>query len=247
MKVIISPAKKMKVEEDIPSLGKPLFLDKTSQILDSMKSLTYEELKSLWKCNDSIAQLNYERIQHMNLYGDLSPAVLAYEGIQYQYMAPGVMENEQLSWLQNHLRILSGFYGILKPMDGIVSYRLEMQTKLQVNQSKDLYDYWKDDLYQELVKEDHVILNLASKEYSKCIEKYLTEADTFVTISFMEDVNGKLVQKGTLAKMARGEMVRYLAENQIDQIEEVKKFTGLGFVYSKAHSNESEYVYIKNL
>lgn len=247
MKVIISPAKKMKVEEDIPSLGKPLFLDKTSQILDSMKSLTYEELKSLWKCNDSIAQLNYERIQHMNLYGDLSPAVLAYEGIQYQYMAPGVMENEQLSWLQNHLRILSGFYGILKPMDGIVSYRLEMQTKLQVNQSKDLYDYWKDDLYQELVKEDHVILNLASKEYSKCIEKYLTEADTFVTISFMEDVNGKLVQKGTLAKMGRGEMVRYLAENQIDQIEEVKKFTGLGFVYSKEHSNESEYVYIKNL
>lgn len=246
MKIIISPAKKMVVEEGIAPYGEPVFLDKTAEIMRYIKTLSYEEAKYLWKCNDKIAQVNFERFQDMNLKRNLSPAVLSYEGIQYQYMAPGVMEGEPLAWLQEHLRILSGFYGILKPLDGIVPYRLEMQAKAGVKDTKNLYEFWGSDLYKELTKDDHVILNLASKEYAKCIEAFLTEEDTFVTCVFAENVNGKLVQKGTLAKMARGEMTRFLAETGAKTVEDAKKFAGLGFVYSREESGEREYVFIKN-
>lgn len=111
----------------------------------------------------------------MNLEGDLTPAILAYDGIAYKYMAPSVFEDSQFSYIQEHLRMLSAFYGVLKPMDGVRPYRLEMQAKLRVGDYKDLYAYWGDNLYKSIVDESHVIINLASKEYSKCIEKYLNE------------------------------------------------------------------------
>ena len=109
-----------------------------------------------------------------------------------------------------------------------------------------MYDYWGSSLYQELTSDvDHIILNLASKEYSKCIEKYLQPDDLYITCIFGEEVKGKVVQKGTFAKMARGEMVRYLAENAIDSPEGVKEFQGLGYEFSKTYSSENEYVFIK--
>ena len=99
---------------------------------------------------------------------------------------------------------MSGFYGLLRPMDGIVPYRLEMQAKIHMSGYKNLYDFWKDGIYRELTKDTQVILNLASKEYSKCIESYLGEKDRFITCIFAEEVSGKCVQKATMAKMARG-------------------------------------------
>lgn len=105
----------------------------------------------------------------------------------------------------------------MKPFDGVTPYRLEMQAKASVGECKDLYEYWGDKLYEQLTADgDKVMLNLASKEYSKCIEKYLQPEDLYITSVFGEESNGKVVQKGTLAKMARGEMVRHLAENGID-------------------------------
>ena len=158
-------------------------------------------------------------------------------------MAPSVFEDNQFSYIQKHLRILSAFYGVLKPMDGVRPYRLEMQAKLRVNSNKDLYAYWGDELYKSLIDESHVIINLASKEYSKCIEKYLNEDDRYITITFCELVNGKLVTKGTYAKMARGEMVRYMAENIISDVENIKSFDRLGYVYRDDLSSDDEYVF----
>lgn len=246
MKIIISPAKKMNIDIDTyPHKNLPVFLDKTREILKFLKSLSHEELQKLWNCNDSIARQNIDRLRDMNLDSCLTPAIISYEGIQYQHMAPGVFSSEQLDYVCRHLRILSGFYGILKPFDGVTPYRLEMQSKAKIGGKKDLYDYWGDQIYQELTAGDHVILNLASKEYSKCVERFLRDDDTFVTCVFGEIVGEKVVQKGTLAKMARGEMVRYLAETDGKKPEDAKGFDRMGFEYRKELSSEKEYVFIK--
>ena len=244
MKIILSPAKKMNVNTDIAECGgMPVFLDKTEKILRWLRAQSEEKLKVLWKCNDKIAQQNIQRLESMNLYDGLTPAVLSYEGLAYQYMAPAVFEDGHLDYVQEHLRILSGFYGVVKAMDGVTPYRLEMQAKASVDESKDLYAFWGDSLYKAVCDDSRVILNLASKEYSKCIEKYLLPEDTYITCTFCEMVNGKLVQKGTYAKMARGEMVRFMAEHQIENVEEIKKFERLGYVFCEDVSSETEYVF----
>ena len=108
----------------------------------------------------------------------LTPAILAYDGIQYTYMAPDVFEQQYFDYVQEHVRILSGFYGSVKPLDGVVSYRLEMQAKAKIDGCKNLYEFWCDSLYREVLPEGRIIINLASKEYSKCVEKYLQPQDT---------------------------------------------------------------------
>lgn len=247
MKIIISPAKKMNVDTDTFCHNSlPVFLSRTEELMNYMKSLSFDEAKKLWACNDKIAEQNFKRYAEMDLERRLTPAIISYEGIQYQYMSPMVLSKDGLDYIRKHLRILSGFYGILKPFDGVTPYRLEMQAKASVAGFKDLYEYWGESLYQELTSDgDHVILNLASKEYSKCIEKYVKSEDLFVTCVFGELVNDKVVQKGTFAKMARGEMVRFLAENSVDTLEKVKEFTGLGYSYSEKLSSEKEYIFIK--
>ena len=131
MRIIISPAKKMKIDtESLPWRDLPVFLPKTEAIVQVLQGMDYDELKKLWKCNDAIAAVNAERLSDMDLHTRLTPAVLAYEGIQYQYMAPGVFTDQELDYVQEHLRILSGFYGVLKPFDGVRPYRLEITTPL---------------------------------------------------------------------------------------------------------------------
>ena len=142
----------------------------------------------------------------------IEPAVLTYEGIAFQYMAPSVFEDMQFEYVQNHLRILSAFYGVLKPMDSVTPYRLEMQAKVGIGDAKNLYEYWGDSLYRSVIDDSRIIINLASKEYSKCIEKYLTPQDRYITVTFCEASGDKLVTKGTYAKMARGEMVRFMLD-----------------------------------
>lgn len=248
MRIILSPAKKMNVDSDkLAPLGMPVFLNDTAEILKWLQTKNYEELKALWKCNDKIAEQNVERLAHMELYDALTPAILSYEGIAYQYMAPAVFEEKHLQYVQKHLRILSAFYGVLKPMDGVTPYRLEMQAKANIAHTKNLYGYWGDRIYTEVRDESGIIINLASKEYSKCVEKYLAAKDKYITITFCEKSGEKLVTKGTYAKMARGEMVRYMAEHQIEDLEEIKKFHGLGYVYREDLSGEIEYVFERNL
>jgi hypothetical protein len=143
-------------------------------------------------------------------------------------MAPSVFTEESLDYVQEHLRILSGFYGIIKPLDGVVPYRLEMQAKLRIENVKDLYAYWGKRLAEYLFAETDCIVNLASKEYSQCIQKYLPPAARFITCVFGEEKEGKIIEKGTLCKMARGEMVRFLAEQAAQSPEILKAFDRMG-------------------
>ena len=143
------------------------------------------------------------------------------------------------------MRILSGFYGILKPFDGITPYRLEMQAKLYTGFCHDLYDFWGSAIYEELIKKDSVILNLASQEYSKTVTKYLGKEIRCITCIFGEAIGGKVKEKGVYVKMARGEMERFMAENAITEIEDIKAFHRLGFCYQKELSNDQKFVFVK--
>lgn len=244
MKIILSPAKKMNVVPDLLApQGMPVFLSQTEEILAWLRTKSYGELKKLWGCNEKIAEQNMERIRHMDLRRNLTPAILSYEGIAYQYMAPSVFEENQLEYVQEHLRILSAFYGVLKPADGVTPYRLEMQAKAAVGGHKNLYELWGRRLYEAVRDEDGMIINLASKEYAKCVEKYLTKEDRYITITFCEKSGGKLVTKGTYAKMARGEMVRFMAEKQIEAPEEIRNFDRLGYVFREDLTTDQEYVF----
>ena len=182
----------------------------------------------------------------MDIQRNLTPALLSYDGIQYTYMAPVVFEDSQYDYVQENLRILSGFYGVLKPMDGVTPYRLEMQTKAAVDGHKDLYDFWGDRLYRVVLDESRTVINLASKEYSKCVEKYLQEEDRYITCVFGELENGKVVQKGVYAKMARGEMVRFMAEKKIQDPGEMKGFDWSGYRFRDDLSTEKDYVFIRS-
>ena len=247
MRIIIAPAKKMKVDTDsFPYRDLPEFLPKTEEICRMLRSMSYEELKKLWKCNDQIAQLNVRRLRDMDLRGLLTPAVLAYEGIQYQYMAPGVFTDQEYAYIQEHLRILSGFYGILRPFDGVTPYRLEMQAKLKIGACKDLYSYWGDRLAQNLFGETDCVLNLASKEYSICVSKYLPDGLRFITCAFGEEKDGKMIEKGTMCKMARGEMVRFMAQNQVSVPEQVKSFNRLNYRFDESRSDDNTYIFLRD-
>ncbi len=245
MKIIISPAKKMNIDTDsLAWRDLPIFLLQTEELLAVLQSMDYESLKKLWKCNDKIATQNVERLEHMDLKGSLTPAVLAYEGIQYQYMAPTVFSDTEFDYIQKHLRILSGFYGVLKPFDGVVPYRLEMQAKLSVGETKDLYRYWGSRLADHLVADTDCIINLASKEYSSAIAKHLPEHVQMITIVFGEEVNGKIVEKGTLCKMARGEMVRRMAEGNVQSPEALKTLEMVHYRFAADKSDENTYVFL---
>lgn len=244
MKIILSPAKKMNTDTDsLAPAGLPCFIDRAEEILAWLRGKSHEELKKLWGCNDKIAEQNFQRIETMNLREQLTPAVLAYEGIAYQYMAPAVFEDGHFEYVEEHLRILSAFYGVLKAMDGVTPYRLEMQAKAAIGKNKNLYEYWGRKLYDAARDDSGIIINLASKEYSKCIEKYLTPQDRYITITFCELSGEKLVTKGTYAKMARGEMVRFMAENHIEEPEAIKSFDRLDYVFREDVSSESEFVF----
>ncbi|MFT8352163.1 peroxide stress protein YaaA [Clostridium saccharoperbutylacetonicum] len=245
MKIIISPAKKMQVDTEIEKYNMPCFLDKTELLMKYIQNLDYEEAKILWKCSDKIAKTSFEYFTNMNLTEKLTPAILAYEGIQYQYISPNVFDLDQLDYIENHLYILSGFYGILKPFDGVVPYRLEMQAPIKLSGYKDLYDYWGNSLFKKLYENTNIVLNLASKEYSKCIENYLNEKVQLISCTFGEYKEGKILTKGTLAKMARGEMVRFMAEEKIETISEIKNFNRLGYKFNNEKSNNKNIVFIK--
>lgn len=233
MKIIISPAKKMKTIDDVViQCTTPLFLLKTTKLLHHLQSLDYEELKSYLKCSDTIAKTTFEQFQNMSLDKNCTPAILSYSGIQYQYMAPHVFTDDQMKYIQEHLYILSGFYGLLKPLDAITPYRLEMQTKCPFS----LYEFWKEDLAKQI---DEPILNLASEEYAKIIRKY----KPLVDVRFIEE-NGK--EKGVYAKMARGAMVRYLAENKIEDIKDITSFNELDYVFDASQSTEKLYIFQKS-
>ena len=162
------------------------------------------------------------------------------------FQSSQLFTEQAFDYIQEHLRILSGFYGILKPFDGVTPYRLEMQAKLRAGENKDLYAYWGDSLAKVLFAETDCIVNLTSKEYSVCISRYLPDNVRFITCVFGEEKDGRVIEKGTMCKMARGEMVRFLAENQIKDPELIKSFDRLNYHFDPTRSYENLFVFILN-
>lgn len=245
MKIIISPTKTMTVQPDhFLTESQPVFLQETQQILQQLQSLSLEEATKLWKCSEALGLENYERIQQMAFQQGTTPAIVSYKGLQYQYMAPHLFTEPALDYIQKHLRILSGFYGILRPFDGIVPYRLEMQAPLAVAQKKNIYAFWGQKIYDALDFTQGPVINLASKEYTKTISPYLKPSEQLIEIAFVSLLGGKPKVKATLAKMARGEMIRFMAENQIETIEGIQAFDHPDYLFSKELSTANKMVFI---
>ena len=244
MKIIISPAKRMKVLNDEMEVTPAHFEKEAIELRNYLKSLSFDELKNIWKCNDDIVKENMERFEEYNLDSSLTPAILAYDGIQYKNMAPKVFDEGSWNYVKSHLCIISALYGLLKPTDGVIPYRLEMQARIALNGVKTMYKYWGDKIYKYLTHDDHVILNLASQEYFDAIEPFLTSEDKVITCSFCNVSKNKLVQRSTASKSCRGAMVRFMGERNIEDLEEIKKFNELGFVFSEEDSTETNFVFV---
>lgn len=246
MKIILSPAKTMNIDTDtfLPR-SKPVFINEAKEIVEFLKTRNYEQLKGIWKCSDKLIKLNIDRLETMDLEREVGCAVFAYEGLAYQHLAANVLDEDSLEYLEGHLRVLSGLYGSLRPFDGVTAYRLEMQAKMEGFIAESLYEFWGDKIAYELSRDNDLILNLASKEYSSAVLKHLPEGTKMVTCIFGYLDNGKVKEKGTLAKIARGEMVRFLAENKVGNLEGVKEFNVLGYEFKEELSRGNEIVFIK--
>lgn len=248
MKIIISPAKKMKdATADFLAETTPTYLAQAQTIFAKLNTLDRFELKEVWRCSEKLLQENYQRLKQTDLTKDLTPALFSYDGLQYSSLAADLLDGPSLDYLTKNLRILSGLYGILRPLDGIVCYRLEMGAKLKVERSKDLYDFWQESLYKALYTSKEPVINLASKEYAKAITPYLTKDDQFITCEFKEydQKRQKYVQKATHAKQARGQFVRFLAENKVTDLKQLTDFDAMGYKYRKELSTKTLYVFTK--
>lgn len=243
MRIIISPAKKMRVDKDtFPVRTTPEFLDRALYLQSLLRTLDRDGLKRVWACSDKLLDKSSEFLSY-DLERALTPALISYDGIQYQYMAPSVFTSSELDYLSSRLRIISGFYGVLRPFDKVAPYRLEMQANFPSKGG--LYAYWKDLIYKSVIDESRVILNLASEEYAKAIRPYLKKDDIFIDFYFAELDGDKLVEKGVYAKIARGEMVRYLSCVKAEDLETIKSFNAAGYVFSKEHSSQRRFVFIR--
>ncbi|MBQ1491576.1 MAG: YaaA family protein, partial [Blautia sp.] len=158
MKIILSPAKTMKENDDISCQDLPVYVKEAKELLSYLLGHSLEEARALWGCSEKLARENYERLLSMDLEARLTPAMFSYDGIAYTHMAPAVFDKDCLSYVQDHLRILSGFYGVLRPFDGVRPYRLEMGSKLvrPLGEARDLYAFWGDKLYRKVRDEDGI-------------------------------------------------------------------------------------------
>ena len=246
VRIILSPAKQMREEGDtLAPAGLPQYLAEAGQLADYLRGLSLEELRALMGCNEKIAALNWARYQQMDLERASTPALLAYDGIQYQYMAPRVFEGAYYTYVQEHLRILSGLYGVLRPLDAVTPYRLEMGARLKTPFCRDLYDFWGDKLARAALEGERVLLDLSSWEYGKGVARHLPEGVRVVKCVFGERAGEKIVEKSVHVKMARGEMVRFLAERGAESPEEAKAFDRLSYHYSPQDSTENRLVFLR--
>ncbi len=244
MKIIIAPAKIMKIDRDsFPIQSKPQFLDKTRILERFLKSRSNEQIKDLWHASENVTKQSILQLENMNLDERLTTAILAFSGIQYQYMAPDLFTQPALDYIQKNLRILSGFYGMLRPFDGVCPYRLELNTKMVGFRDYSLYHFWGSDIAENLFQEDNIVIDLASKQYTRLVKPYLSQGRQLITVDFQELKNGKWKTVGVHAKMARGEMVRYIAEKQIKNPTDLQDFNDFEFQFEPDVSTKDHYVF----
>ncbi len=243
MKIVISPAKSLDFETQLPTnqFTESVFLEEASKLNAVLVKKKPKVLAELMSISDKLAQLNWERNQQFSTPftpENARPAVYAFNGDVYQGLDAYTIPQDKLDALQQKLRILSGLYGILKPLDLMQPYRLEMGTQLKVGRKKNLYEFWKDTLTKQLnteLAEDELFINLASNEYFKAIDTKTLKVPVIAPV-FKDWKNDKLKIISFFAKKARGSMVRYIIDNDVETLEQLKGFNYDGYQFSQEHT-----------
>lgn len=252
MLIVVSPAKKLDFESEcaFTEQSEPAFLNKTNILAKELKKLQSQDIAKLMKLSSNLSELNFKRFQ--NFKSNFNPstskqAVFAFNGDTYTGLDIHSFSTREIKVAQKSLRILSGLYGILKPMDLIQAYRLEMGTRFKFKDFKNLYEYWKEDVTNKIntdLKKEKVLVNCASTEYFSVIDQKLIKGE-IITPVFKEMRNGELKIISFSAKRARGMMVKYLIQNSIKEPKDIKFFNEDNYLYSKEHSTENEYVFVR--
>lgn len=253
MLVVVSPAKALDMEPvNIPATT-PDFQDDAVRLSDTAKNLTVDELKKLMSISDDLARLNHDRFNAFAATPDAAatkPAALAFNGDTYQGLEAKTLAEDDLAWAQDHLRILSGLYGLLRPLDAIQPYRLEMGSRLKTQRGKSLYDYWGDTIAEALnTQADTVgtdtLVNCASQEYFGAANRKALKLDV-ITPVFMELKESKPRVISFYAKRARGAMARFMVENRVKKAEEIKEFTTGGYAFDPDLSAGNKWVFLRD-
>ena len=251
---IISPAKKLDyspIEKNLDSTV-PGLLEHSNELIKYLKSLNPQEVSSLMGLSDKLGALNYERFQEWETpftKSNSKQAILAFKGDVYQGLDAESLSETELIWAQKHVRILSGLYGVLKPLDLMQAYRLEMGTKFPTNRGKNLYEFWNsiitDELNRTFSSKKATLLNLASNEYFKSINSIELKANVITPI-FMDRKNGKYKIISFFAKKARGLMTRYIIKNQIEDIADIQNFEEGGYFFNEEMSKDNKPVFCRD-
>ena len=252
MKVLLSPAKSLDFETPIlTEIGSDIrFPEKAQQVNAVLRKKSPKQLKELMGISESLAVLNYERNQHWSSQsgpGKNRPAVFAFNGEVYRGLNVSTLSESKHELMQNTLRILSGQYGLLRPLDKIMPYRLEMGTKLAIGKSKNLYEFWQSAVTSALSEElenSELIVNLASNEYAKCLD-FKSIKNRVITPIFKENKNGVYKVLSVYAKYARGLMARYIIDQNVNTIDDIKAFKLDGYHWAADLSNEEQLVFIR--
>ncbi|MBT7683454.1 MAG: peroxide stress protein YaaA [Cryomorphaceae bacterium] len=244
MKILISPAKSLDFENKVETSFNtvPLFNDKAIQVNNSIKDLSAPDLSRLMTISPKLSDLNWLRNQDFQKNNSKEKqAIFAFNGDVYDGIDANTISTSNHEKLQSTLRILSGLYGILKPFDKIKPYRLEMGTKISIDGSKNLYDFWKKNVTDSIlkeIKEEEIIINLASNEYFSVIDSSLIN-NKIITPQFKDFKNGKLKIISFYAKKARGLMTRFLIDNDIQSSSDIENFNSSGYTFSQAETADS--------
>ena len=255
MLFVLSPAKNLN-EKDPAPIGRhtlPDLLSEAEQLMAELRQLAPHQLAELMHVSDKIALLNAERnaVWHTPFTPEnAKQAVYMFNGDVYEGLSAETLDSDGIDYLQRHVRLLSGLYGLLRPLDLMQPYRLEMGTPFANRRGKNLYEYWGGaitELLNRTLKERKAgtLINLASQEYFKAVRPEKLDAD-IITPVFKDEKNGQYKIISFYAKRARGLMVRYAAEHRITRAEELKQFDYEGYIYSEAASNEKEWVFLRD-
>lgn len=245
MKIVVSPAKTLDYETKLPTTRgtQPSFIETTATINRKLARMSKKELMELMDISDKLAELNHTRYQEFteeHNKGNSRPAAYAFAGDVYTGLDAYSIPTEKIDFMQNTLRILSGYYGILRPLDLMQPYRLEMGTSLAVGRKKNLYDLWQEKITSFLnaeLKDDELFVNLASQEYFKAVDTDKLKVPV-ITPVFKDFKNGKLKIISFFAKKARGSMVRYIIDTEAKTLEDLKGFDYDGYRYSADESKK---------
>ena len=254
MITIISPAKTLDMETPVnsPIQSEPVFLNKSNQLVSVLKKKKATELSQLMGISPKLAQLNFERFQEWATpYNEEKsrPAVFAFRGEVFTSLDIDTFSEKDINYTQNHLRILSGLYGLLRPMDNILAYRLEMGTKLSIDKKKNLYEFWGDEITNYLNEDlapqkDDILINLASNEYYKSINPKKLKAKVYTPV-FKDNKNGQYKVISFFAKKARGHMLRFILKNQVSTPADLKHFEEDGYYYNESLSNNNTFTFTR--